>query len=33
VQRQRDVVHIVAQDFERLDLRTDRLIRISHDFR
>jgi error-prone DNA polymerase len=33
VQRQRDVVHIVAQDFERLDVRTDRLIRVSHDFR
>jgi len=33
VQRQGDVVHIVPQDFERLDVRTDRLIRVSHDFR
>ena len=33
VQRQADVVHIVAHDFERLDVRTDRLIRVSHDFR
>ena len=33
VQRQGEVVHIVAQDFERLDVRTDRLIRVSHDFR
>jgi error-prone DNA polymerase len=33
VQRQRDVVHIVAHEFERLDVRTDRLIRVSHDFR
>jgi len=33
VQRQGEVVHIVAHDFERLDVRTDRLIRVSHDFR
>ena len=32
-QRQGEVVHIVAHDFERLDVRTDRLIRVSHDFR
>ena len=33
VQRQGEVVHIVAHEFERLDVRTDRLIRVSHDFR
>jgi hypothetical protein len=33
VQRQGDVVHIVARAFERLDVRTDRLIRVSHDVR
>ena len=33
IQRQGEVVHIVAHEFERLDVRTDRLIRVSHDFR
>ena len=33
VQRQGTVVHIVAHRFERLELRTDRLVRVSHDFR
>jgi error-prone DNA polymerase len=33
IQRQGTVVHIVARSFERLDVRTDRLIRVSHDFR
>jgi len=33
IQRQGEVGHIIAQHFERLDVRTDRLIRVSHDFR
>jgi error-prone DNA polymerase len=32
VQRQGTVVHIVAHGFERPDIHTDRLIRVSHDF-
>jgi len=31
-QRQGSVVHIVAHHFERPDVQTDRLIRVSHDF-
>ena len=33
VQRQGTVVHIVARDFERPNMHTDRLIAVSHDFR
>jgi error-prone DNA polymerase len=33
VQRQGSVVHVVARDFQRPDVQTDRLIRVSHDFR
>ncbi len=32
IQRQGSVVHIVARTFERPDVQTDRLIRVSHDF-
>ena len=32
VQRQGLVVHIVAREFERPNIQTDRLIRVSHDF-
>jgi error-prone DNA polymerase len=31
-QRQGTVVHVVAQRFERPEVQTDRLIRVSHDF-
>jgi len=33
VQRQNDVVHIVARAFERLEIPGERLARVSHDFR
>jgi error-prone DNA polymerase len=32
VQRQGPVVHLIARDFERPNVRTDRLIAASHDF-